>query len=775
MMPASRFEHLLKRYRFALFLGVTVMVLAMSWGMTHIRFAADYRSFFPEGEKTVEQLDALHRQFGKSDTLLFVIKHPEASLFNRRDLEQLHALTEQAWMIPHAYRVDSVTNFQHVFAEGDTVHVDELVREPGDLTERHIALMEHLGRHDIELVKRLVSADGQTAGVLVTLQFPPQTLDAAIDATTRARAMVEAFRQANPHLQVHLTGLAAVEAAYPEASQQDMAVLTPLMYLIILLASALMLRSVGALLIVLVAITMATAATLGISGWLGFEATALTGLLPTIVLATSVAEIMHMLSAARQMSGQYGDRRVDLACAAIRDTLKPIAIGTATNAVGFYSLVFAASPPYKEFGVLAAIGAVMALLVTVSVSAVLIPLLRLKPLEGAASRRYYLYLGPLLRRPKLWLFGFVAVFLLALGSARENQINDRIVENFDTSIPVRTATEFAMDNLSGIYRLEYVATSSRGDISDPRFLAELDRFAQWLRAQKEVDSVTTLSDAIKKLNQTMAGGHPEAYQLPEDPALAAQMLLVYEMSLPFGLDLSNQINIDKSATRLVITLTRLDTQQIRDIKARADDWWHTHADRTTLVPGVGTGEAVVFANLTHISIEYMVSGLLFELVSITLMVALFLRNVPLGLISLLPNIFPFFVMFGIWGLLRGEVNTAAINVCVVAYGLIVEATIHLMSHYKAQRLEHGQPPREALLSTYQHVLPSVFANAVILASGFLVMTLSPFSMNADFGLLAAIAIFLGLIFDALCLPLVLLTFDRYLWGRAATGLATRQA
>lgn len=774
-MPTSTFERLLKRYRYLLFALVLVLVAGLSWGMTSIRFAADYRSFFPEGEKTVEQLDAMHRQFGKSDTLLFVIKNPQGSLFTRRYLEQIHQLTEQAWRIPHAYRVDSVTNFQHVFAEGDTVHVEALVREPADLTPQHISLMERLGRNDIELVKRLVSTDGQTVGVLVTLQFPPETLDAAIAATAQGQRMLEAFKLQNPELQVHLTGLAAVEAAYPEAAQQDMAVLTPLMYVIILLVSVLMLRSLGALLVVLTAISMATAATLGASGWLGFEATALTGLLPTIVLATSVAEIMHVLSAARQMSGDYGNRRVDLACAAIKDTIKPIAIGTATNAVGFYSMVFAASPPYKEFGVLAAIGAVIALVVTISVAAVLIPLLRLKPLEGAASRRYFLYMEPLLRYPKLWLLGFVVLFVIAIEPARNNLINDRIVENFDTSIPVRTATEFAMDNLSGIYRLEYVATSSTGDISDPRFLADLDRFTQWLRTQPEVDSVTTLSDALKKLNQTMNGGRPEEYRLPDDPAMAAQMLLVYEMSLPFGLDLGSQINIDKSATRMVVTLTRLDTQQIRDIKERADNWWRDNADRAALVPGLGTGEAVVFANLTHISIEYMVNGLVFELVVITLMVALFLRNAGLGLISVLPNMFPFFIMFGIWGLLRGEVNTAAINVCVVVYGLIVEATIHIMSHYKTQRLEHGHPPREALRRTYQHVLPSVFANSVILASGFMVMTLSPFSMNADFGMLAVLAIFLGLIFDALCLPLVLLTFDRFLWGRSVIKLAPREA
>lgn len=754
----DRLLNALKRFRVLLFIVVMAAVVALSFGVTRIHFATDYKIYFPKGEPTVNQLDALHAQFGRTSTLLFVVKDPSGSIFSARTLGELHELTERAWKLPHAHRVDSITNYQAINAQGDTVSVGAVVRSRDDLTPETVAKLAKLGRTELDLVKRLVSADGQTAGVLVTLRAAPEAYNAATETTTAGRSLLAEFQARNPGLQAHMTGLTAVETAYAEASQSDLATLTPLMYLIILVAAVVMLRSLGALLVMLVAVTATTAATLGASGWMGYEATTMTGLLPTIVLATSVAEIMHVLSAARQLTGQY-DSRVDVAIAAIRRTFRPIAIGSVVNGIGFYSLVFAASPPYREFGLMAAIGCIIAFVVTVVVAAALIPLLKLRAVSEVEMHRYDAYLGPLLKRPRAWLAGFMVLLAGSVLLASQNEINDRIVENFDTSMPVRQATEFAMDNLSGVYQLEYVARSARNDISDPAFLADTERFVSWLRAQPEVSSVVTLTDAIKRLHKAMHEDNQDAYRLPSDPDLAAQMLLVYEMSLPFGMDLGDQVTIDKSATRIAVTLGRLDTKQIRAFKARADGWWADDADRSAVLPSVGSGETAVFAELTHISIEYMVFGLLFALLSITVCVTLFLRSIPLGLLTIPPNVFPFTVLFGLWALLSGEINTAAANVCVVIYGLIVDATIHIMNQYREQRTVLGHDRDTSLRLTYRHVLPSVFANSVILALGFLVLTASPFSMNSDFGYLAALAIMLGFAFDVLCLPLLLHVFD----------------
>lgn len=766
-MKNGRLYQALNKYRYWVFGVMLIITLGLSWGVGKIQYSMDYRIFFPPEDPSVLALDELHQQFWKSETLLFVIHQPEGEVFNRKDLTAIHELTQESWYIPHAYRVDSITNYQHVEAEGDVINVDALMRDPAkDLTEDNILRIRNVVLNEIDLVNQLVSEDASTVGVLVTLQVPADNPFGGMEATFRAREMLAQFQEMNPDLTAKLTGLAAVETTYPEVSQQDMETLTPAMYLIILLVTALMFRRIGAVIVVLATISLATFAAMGFSGWLGIEATALTGLLPTIVLVIAVADIVHIMAATRLLTGKY-DSRFETVVGAIRKTFKPVTITSLTTAIGFLSLSFAASPPYQEFGILSAVGAILAYVVTLAIAPVLLPLLRFKPNMEAGQQSninsrtavFDRTVQSLVHRPYQWLAILLLLFVPLLIPATQNQVNDRIVENFDESIPVRAATEFAFDKLTGIYRLEYVAKAAESDIANPQYLQELDRFASWLRTQPEVSSVSVLTDTIKKLNRALHGDDQAYYRLPDDAGMAAQMMLVYEMSLPYGMDLSNQVNIEKSASRMVVTLHKLDTVQIRAVKARADQWWQQNADKSVIVPDAGTGETIIFANLTHISIEYMVYGVAFALVLITALIAVFLRSFSLGVLSFFPNVVPFVLLFGIWGLIKGEINTAAANVCVILYGLIVDATIHLINEYKVQKDRLGLATREAVVEAYRNVLPAISANTVILAVGFTVFTLSPFTMNADLGLMGAIGIVSGFIVDLLMLPVLLVIFE----------------
>ncbi|WP_020405406.1 efflux RND transporter permease subunit [Hahella ganghwensis] len=749
----------LNKYRYWMFGLMLAITLGLSWGVGKIQYSMDYRIFFPPEDPSVLALDELHQQFWKSDTLLFVIHQPDGEIFNRKDLTAIHELTEESWYIPHAYRVDSITNYQHIEAEGDVINVDALMRDPArDLTDENILHIRRVVLNEIDLVNQLVSEDASTVGVLVTLQVPADNPFGGMEATFRAREMLSQFQELNPNLTAKLTGLAAVETTYPEVSQQDMETLTPAMYLIILVVTAFMFRRIGAVIVVLATVSLATFSAMGFSGWLGYEATALTGLLPTIVLVIAVADIVHIMAATRNLTGNY-ESRFETVVEAIRKTFKPVTITSLTTAVGFLSLSFAASPPYQEFGILAAVGAILAYVVTLALAPVLLPLLRFKPSQNGRTTVFGRTVLSLVSHPYRWFALVLLLFVPLLIPASNNQINDRIVENFDESIPVRSATEFAFDKLTGIYRLEYVAKATESDIANPQYLQELDQFASWLRTQPEISSVSVLTDTIKKLNRALHGDDQSYYRLPDDAGMAAQMLLVYEMSLPYGMDLSNQVNIEKSASRIVVTLHKLDTVQIRAVKARADEWWQENANTAVILPDAGTGETIIFANLTHISIEYMVYGVAFALVLITGLIMVFLRSIPLGVLSFFPNVVPFVLLFGIWGLIKGEINTAAANVCVILYGLIVDATIHLINEFKVQKEQHGLSTKEAVMEAYRNVLPAISANTVILAVGFTVFTLSPFTMNADLGLMGAIGIVSGFVVDLLMLPVLLVLFE----------------
>ena len=113
---------------------------------------------------------------------------------------------------------------------------------------------------------------------------------------------------------------------------------------------------------------------------------------------------------------------------------------------------------------------------------------------------------------------------------------------------------------------------SSGGVSDPAFLQSVELFSNWLRTQPEVMHVQTISDTFKRLNKNMHGDDPAYYRLPESRELAAQYLLLYELSLPYGLDLNDQIDVDKAQTRINVTLENLHTNEMLAIETRVAEW-----------------------------------------------------------------------------------------------------------------------------------------------------------------------------------------------------------
>jgi len=147
--------------------------------------------------------------------------------------------------------------------------------------------------------------------------------------------------------------------------------------------------------------------------------------------------------------------------------------------------------------------------------------------------------------------------------------------------------------------------------------------------------VSTITDTFKRLNKNMHGDDPAYYRLPEQRDLAAQYLLLYEMSLPYGLDLNNQINVDKSATRVMVIMETLSTNEVLALEERAQQWLKKNGLPSMQVPGAST--AIMFANIGARNIQNMLMGAALALVLISALLIFALRSLKFGLISLIPK------------------------------------------------------------------------------------------------------------------------------------------
>ena len=146
------------------------------------------------------------------------------------------------------------------------------------------------------------------------------------------------------------------------------------------------------------------------------------------------------------------------------------------------------------------------------------------------------------------------------------------------------------------------------------------------------------------------------------------------------------------------------------------------------------------------------------LISVIMIFAL--RSVKLGLLSMVPNLVPAFMAFGVWGLFVGEVGLAIAVVGTMTLGIIVDDTVHFLSKYQRARREHQLDAVQAVQYAFSVVGTAMWTTSLILIAGFGTLAFSGFKVNSDMGMLAAIAIGFALLVDFLLLPVLLLQFDR---------------
>ncbi len=285
-------------------------------------------------------------------------------------------------------------------------------------------------------------------------------------------------------------------------------------------------------------------------------------------------------------------------------------------------------------------------------------------------------------RSILAISAIVTVALLSLVPFID--LNDQWIQYFDHRLTFRGDAEFAIENLTGPYPVEFSVPAAEAEgISDPEYLRNLDAFTGWLRQQPQVTHVYSYADIIKRLNKNLHGDDESWYRIPENRQLAAQYLLLYELSLPFGLDLNDRVSVDKSATRVTATIGDLSTKETRAFLRNAETWLHDNAP--SYMHTRPTGASVMFSYISERNIRSMLRGnaLALVLISIILMVAL--RSFGLGLLSLIPNAVPIMVTFGVWALLAGKIGMSAATVTASSLGIVVDDSVHFLAKGKRAR------------------------------------------------------------------------------------------
>ncbi|MEZ8349825.1 RND family transporter [Vibrio splendidus] len=747
---------------FIVLLVVFSIIMLSALGTKNLYFRGDYNIFFEGTNKQLMAFDEIQTTFAKTDNLAIVVAPEGGNVFTPETLTLIQNLTVDAWQIPYSSRVDSLANYQHTEAVEDDLLVEDLLYEEYEHTPERIAKVKQIALNEPLLKNALVSASGDVTIVNVTVQLPEVDKTAEVQEVIAAiNAMIDRYEAQYPNVEFHKAGIIAMNNAFMTSAQEDSSTLVPLMLLVVLVFLTFMLRSFFSVLATLVVIISSIVATMGLSGWAGMFLSTATVNVPTLVLTLAVADCVHVIVTMRQAM-QRGMEKAQAIQYSIKLNAMPILITSVTTAIGFLMMNMSDSPVLRDFGNLSALGVIIACFLSVTMLPALLKLLPVKTLpanEAAESKVTFMdKLGDFVvanRKALLPISTLVIVGAAALIPL--NRVNDESVKYFDTSSEFRQAADFMEQTVSGMTTISIaVKTNESQAIADPVFLQAIGDFTDWLRIQPETDHVATLSDVYMRLNKNMHGDDDSYYQLPLNRELAAQYLLLYEMSLPYGLDLNNQINVDKSSIKMVLTVDNLGSVELVELEERIYSWFAANAPQYEVV---ASSPSLMFAHIGETNMASMLSTLPITLVLISGLMIFALRSVRLGIISLVPNIAPAIIGFGLWALISGEINLGLSVVVTLTLGIVVDDAVHFLSKYQRARLE-GQSAEEAVRYAFHTVGRALWITTVVLVAGFSVLAMSSFRLNSDMGLLSAIVIFIALVVDFILLPSLLMIFDK---------------
>ncbi len=743
--------------RWLVILFSLALAVAAGSGASKLEFSTNYRVFFSEANPELQAFEDLQNTYTKNDNFFFVFEPQDGSAFSARTLDAVEHLTEEAWKIPYAIRVDSISNFQHTYAIEDDLIVEDLVtnavnRDAAYLGERKdVALAEPLLRDQI------LTRDADVTAINVVLQYPEKDLMEVPEAVSYARTLVAEIEAAYPDLEVYLTGVSMLNNAFAETGMNDGATLMPLMFVVIFALTWLIIRSFSATFATLIIIALSSMIGMGVAGFAGVKLTPISMSAPIVILTLAVADSIHILLSLRGLMRE-GRSKADALVEAVRINFVPVTITSLTTIVGFLALNFSDSPPYWHLGNITAVGIAAAWLYSVTLLPALISVLPYKTKETTgpdwSQRAMDRLANTVIHNHRKLFVGVGAGALALIAFIPTMQFNDQWVEYFDERIEFRTDSDQVQEYF-GLYPIEYsVPAADAGGVSEPEYLENLERFAEYLREQPNVTHVYSMSDIMKRLNRNMHADDDAYYRIPADRELSAQYLLLYELSLPYGLDLNDRINIDKSATRVTATMTRATTAETKAFFESTAKWqqenWPSYMHSSP------TSAAVMFTYISERNMQNMIAGTILAIAAISLIMMFALRSVRLGLLSLVPNGLPILTTFGAWALLVGEVGFSVATVASISLGIIVDDTVHFLSKFVRARDERGLTVEDSIRYAFRNVGVAIVVNTVILTAGFLVMTTSAFKMNVDLGLMTVLAIIFALILDFLFLPALLL-------------------
>jgi len=764
MKPAA----LLIARRHLLLAASLLVTFLLGLGILRAEFDTSLSLLMTRSDPYLEQLDRMEAEFPVPEEISFAFVPRNGEVFSPPTLQALADLNREFRQIPLAFSMSSILAWQSPF--GDDTLFERPLSQLDSYTAEELAQLRTEGLADLFVVGTLLSPGADLALANIRMSLTSLDEEQSHEAAQAAITLRDSLQARHPEVDIHVSSGALFEQANRSAMISDLTLLLPIVLLlcttIICYSFRSLLLGVSVLLVGLITVVM----TVGTLGWLGQSFNTISVMAPLVVVTIALADSVHLISIFRQRL-LAGDGKIAAMQHSLAFNIRPITLATLTTVIGFASLNLASSPAISSFGSVVAIGVLYAWLLTLFTLPALVLLLPgalSEPLSNALSRSGAgslpltaritdLSRAVIGRYNGLLLWSVTALGVIALGLSFLNTTDFDRNSFIGEDSPVHGYVAAVSEKTQRGPQLTYgVQVAEEFGAVEPEFLRQLDRFAEWLRAQEEVVSVVSLVELVKTVNQVMNENQPENYLIPESVRTVEEHLFSYQQVQARDYTLDIVANEDFSLLRLFIVTRPMSNQQIIDLNARIEREFATQLPEAELLHG---SAILLFARMDEAVTIELLQGYGFSLLFITLTLIIGMRSIYYGLLSMLPNLLPAVFVFGAWGLVVGQIDPFVMMLFSISIGLVVDDTVHVLSCYQTSRVA-GSTPREAVDVALQKAGPALIITTTVMALGTCVLIGASTLFFQQAATLLVPIVLIALLLDLTFFPALLLRADR---------------
>ena len=736
--------------------NVLFLIISIIFALPFISFApfvktvdnVDY--FTLKNDPDVEFYDKFKEVFGNDE--FFIIAFEKDDIFTTENLTLLQKITDELEDIDDIREVKSLANVDDTIGSADTFEVREFLE---DIPEN---------KHELEKIKTqainnplyrksLISTDAQTAAIVVQPYYRPDDENYRDRLITKTKSIIERYsRQIDKY---YLAGWTITHLTMAQYMKRDVQVFVPITYILITLIIQLFYRNIRLTLLAIANISMCMLSTIGLFGLTGITLNNVTTIVPSLVMALALCDTVHIFShMEKRVLQKFPDRRKALAHV-LKKVALPCFLTTITTAVGFLSLSVNEILPIREFAWMASAGMVFEFVFSFFFLPPLILFFTPEKLyrEHHPNKGMNNFLGRInhmvQRHYKAIVVLSCLIVLAACWFASKVRVETNIIEYFKTNSPVQSSLHFVEERLSGIGSLDISLKAEDEDaFKDPSNLKVIERIQQHIKMLNGVDITISLVDFIKDMNESFHNEDTQYYKIPESANLISQYLLIYDSD-----EIEDFVNNTYDHARISVRISENGTAGQKRLIRKLQNFLGI-IDHKGLNIRI-TGRTIKDVRIMDSLVQGQIYSLSLAVCTISIIMFLALRSLSIGSLSLIPNLFPIILNFGVMGAAGIPLNTATALISAVALGIVVDDTIHFLSEYKtrkSQNMSRSKSVETALFLKGRAITTS----SVILCIGFGVLAISSFIPTINFGTLCAIIMLTAVVGDIIVLPSVIL-------------------